>query len=173
MENKKILMVIADRDFRDEEYLVPKEIFQDDALEVVTANLSGEEAEGTGGAKVQVDISLEQVVISDYDAIVLVGGMGAKDYFDNSFINQMVKDAYSLGKIIGAICLAPVILANAGILKGKKATCSNGYQTVLESMGAIFSGKEVEIDGKIITANGPLASENFARAIAKLLAQEE
>ena len=95
MENKKILMVIADRDFRDEEYLVPKEIFQDDALEVVTANLSGEEAEGTGGAKVQVDISLEQVVISDYDAIVLVGGMGAKDYF--------VKMRMSVDELVGKI----------------------------------------------------------------------
>jgi protease I len=72
---------------------------------------------------------------------------------------------------VSAICLAPVTLANAGLLLGKRATAYPSAEGFLEWKGAIYTGRPVEIAGTIVTASGPEAVEEFARAIAELMVQ--
>ena len=72
-------------------------------------------------------------------------------------------------KIIAAICIAPVTLANAGILNGKKATVFPSGKNDLIRNGAKYTGDSVTVDGNIITANGPMAAEAFGKKIVEML----
>ena len=172
MEDNKILMIVASREFRDQEFFDPKEVFENEGIEVVVANSSGFESEGSAGAKVAPNMKIEQVTVDDYDAIVFVGGAGSREYQNDDTALQIIKDAVALGKIVAAICIAPVILASAGILKGKKVAVSESGIEFIKSHDAIYTGKEVEVDGNIITASGPNASESFAKTIVESLKKQ-
>ncbi len=173
MEGKKILMVIAPRNFRDEEFLKPKEIFEKNNIEVTVASKGVKEATGMLGAKADVDIDIGEVNVDKYDAVVFVGGGGASVYYEDPTALNIARESYEKGKVVAAICIAPGILAKAGILKGKKATIwdsGNGeFIKILEEEGATYTGENVEQDGKIITANGPHAAEEFGERIVKSL----
>jgi protease I len=167
--NKKILMIIAQQNFRDEELLIPKKLFEKEGYSVVIAGTSLKPAKGMLGAVVTPQILIDQVKVDEYDAIVFVGGVGAKEYFNNSIAHKIAKEAVSKNKILAAICIAPRILAEAGVLKGKKATCWAEEGKNLERKGAYYTGRPVEVDGNIVTASGPQAAEEFAKTIIKLL----
>jgi protease I len=115
------------------------------------------------------DVLLKDARASDFDAVVFVGGLGSMEYWNDAAACRLVKDAADNGKVIGAICIAPVTLANAGILKGKKATVSSSEVERLRAQGAEYTGRDVEVAGNLVTANGPKTSEKFGHAILKLL----
>ena len=164
-------MIIAPENFRDEELLHTREELERAGAKVTLASTKTA-AKGLLGARVAPDIKLDQVSLDDYDAVVFVGGPGASIYFDDKRALSISSEALGKGKKICAICIAPTILANAGVLKGKRATVWNGeYVKKIESKGATYTGKPVEVDGNIITANGPGAAREFGRAIAKELAR--
>jgi protease I len=169
LSGKKILMVIAPKNFRDEELSIPKEMFEAQGIKVTVASSSTNIATGMLGAKVKTDISLMDVDVNNYDAIVFVGGSGSTVYKNDPTALYIAKKAVKEGKVFGAICLAPVIPAKAGILEGKKATVSPTGVHILKKEGAIYTGKSVEIHGKIITGNGPAASKEFGQAILNSL----
>jgi len=169
LEGKNILMVIAPNNFRDEELMEPKEIFEDAGALVTIASKGTNSAKGMLGAIVTVDKDISEVKAEDYDAVVFVGGSGASVYFNNKTAQNLAIEAYESGKIVAAICIAPSTLANAGILEGKRATAFSSEKKNLENHGAVYTGKNVEADGNIITANGPDAAAEFGQAIAKSL----
>jgi protease I len=76
-------------------------------------------------------------------------------------------------KILAAICIAPAILAHGGVLKDKRATVWKSQAQALKANAAIYTAKPVQIDGKIITADGPKSAHIFGRKIAELLAQKK
>lgn len=168
LSNKKILMVIAPSNFRDEELKHPKQIFEDSGATVTIASTASE-ATGMLGMSISVDKDLKNVSAEDYDAIIFVGGSGASVYFNDEKALSLARDAYSKGKVIGAICIAPSILANAGILEGKKATAFSSEAENLRSKGADYTGEAVTQDDNIITASGPEFARQFGEAIAKAL----
>ncbi len=168
----KILMIIAPQNFRDEEYLEPKKIFEQKGYEVITASKEVKTAIGRFGAKANIDIDIGMVNPKDYDAVVFVGGGGAIAYQNDLIINNIIEDFKNQNKLIGAICIAPTILAIQGILKGKKATVWNGDQEqskILEQNMATYTGEDVTKDKLIITANGPAAAKKFANEIINQL----
>ncbi len=169
VEGKSVLMVIAPENFRDEEFLEPRGVFETLKMEVTVASKGVKTAKGAMGASVEIDKDISAVDVDEYDAIVFIGGPGASVYFDDSTVLAIAKDAYEKGKIIGAICIAPSILANAGVLEGKKATCFDSESSNLETQGAEYTGSDVEVDGKIITANGPASARKFGAAVAEAL----
>jgi len=171
LQMKKILFVIAQNNFRDEEYLVPKEIFEKNNIEVVTASITTGPATGMLGAIVNPDIAVKDGNIADYDAVVIAGGQGAPMLAEHDEVINLVKEAESKGKVIAAICIAPIILAKAGILEGKKATVFSfeDHINTLKSNGAEYVDEVVVVDGRIITGNGPDAAEEFGNEIARLL----
>lgn len=166
---KKIVMIIAPQNFRDEELLQPKNILTENGAEVKVACASLETAKGMLGAEVKPDMLVSEIKPEDWDAIILIGGTGASQYWDDSSIHSMLNQAVRQNKIVGAICIAPVTLANAGILSGKKATVFSSETQKLTNKGAECTGKDVERDGNIITASGPPAAKEFGNAIAQAL----
>jgi protease I len=81
----------------------------------------------------------------------------------------LARDFYDSGKIVAAICLAPAILAKAGLLSGVKATCTPDEEENLVAGGAEYTGAPVEVDGKIVTGSGPDAARRFGEKIVELL----
>ncbi|MEW6095421.1 MAG: DJ-1/PfpI family protein [bacterium] len=169
LKGKKILMIIASSNFRDEEYLVPHKILEAQNLVIVTASSSLEISRGMLGAKVKPDILLSKVTVEDYEAIIFVGGSGSSEYWNDNTAHNIAQKAVAQNKILAAICIAPVTLANAGVLKGKRATVFSSETGKLREKGVNYTGADVETDGNIITANGPLSAEKFAQAIVNLL----
>ncbi len=158
-------MIIASSNFRDEEFKVPKDIFEKNGYSVTVASGSLSESVGMLGMKVRPDITLDKVNVDKFDAVVFVGGNGSAEYFTNVLAQKIAKDAFAKDKTLAAICLAPNILANAGLLKCKKATCNDSENLIKQ--GAYYTGKPVEQDGKIITGIGPDASKEFAETILR------
>ncbi|MBU0671510.1 MAG: DJ-1/PfpI family protein [Candidatus Margulisbacteria bacterium] len=164
-------MIIAFNGFRDEEYAEPKAVFEQAGIEVITASTRVGTAKGKFGLPVQVDIALEDLKVTDYQAVVFVGGPGSYDYFDDPAAQGIANETVKANKILAAICASVSILANAGLLKGKTATCFSGEGYNLKAKGANYTAKGLEIDGKIITADGPAHAKQFGQVIAKQLDQ--
>ena len=174
---KKVVLIIAFRDFRDEEYFIPKEILEKNNIEVKTASVEKGTAIGVNGGETQVDILIEEINLSDWDGIIFVGGPGALKYLDNENSYKIAREAVSQNKILGAICISPVILAKAGVLNKKQATVWSSPMDkeaikILEENDAIYQDKSVVIDKNIITANGPAAAEKFAHILVQALTKK-
>ncbi|MFH1420795.1 MAG: DJ-1/PfpI family protein [Candidatus Aenigmatarchaeota archaeon] len=166
-----ILMLIAPNNFRDEELLDPKKFFEKRGIKVTVVSTNIGEAAGMLGAKIMVDKIASDVSVDDYDAVVFVGGAGVEEYKlykDDNFL-CIAREALKANKIVGAICLAPMILAAAGLLTGKRATAFSSSKEFLESRGAIYTGESIEQDGSIITADGPASVNLFASTIVECL----
>ncbi len=169
LTGKKILMVLAPKDFRDEEFLKPKQVFENSGAEVKVASKGVSETNGTLGAKVKVDLDLAEVKVEDYEAIVFVGGPGSSVYFYDQGVLNLAKEVVAQDKVIAAICIAPSILADAGLLEDKKATAFSSEESNLKSKGATYVNEGVVVDGKIVTAQGPQVAKEFGEKIVEVL----
>jgi protease I len=168
-KTKRVLMVVAREMFRDEEYDIPRRILESGGVEVTVASSIFGEAEGKYGLTAPVDLLIGDADIADYDGIIFVGGAGAQEYFDHPAAWGLAQESLAEGKTTAAICIAPHILAAAGVLDGRKATCFPSEAEAIESYGAEYTGVPVEIDGLVITANGPEAAEEFGNAVLDAL----
>lgn len=173
-EDKKIAIIIAFQDFRDEECFIPQSIFLTEGATVKIISEKRGEAVGVYGGVINVDLTLDELKVSNFDAIIFVGGSGAAKYVEDDKCHCIARKAIFENKILGAICSAPAILARAGVLKNKKATAwSNNMDKsiikILKKEGAIHQDDSVVCDGKIITANGPQAARQFAQTIIEVL----
>ncbi|MFH0819578.1 MAG: DJ-1/PfpI family protein [bacterium] len=169
LSGKKILMVIAPENFRDTEYFEPKKALEEYAVQVRVASTQIGQAHGADEGVVQIDLTLTEVNVNDYDGVVFVGGPGMVEMVEHQGLIQLAQNFYQAGKLVAGICVAAAILAKAGILTGKRATCWGGAKNYLVQGGAIYTGASVEVDGKIITANGPPAAHEFGHKIAEAL----
>lgn len=176
MENKKIAIVIAFRDFRDPEYFIPKQILEEAGAEIKTVSNKTGIAIGAEGGEASVDLLVSEIKPADFDAIVFVGGPGCLKNLDNENSYKLIKETVAQNKVLASICISPVILAKAGVLKEKKATVWSSPMDkkpvkILEENEAIYQPEPVVVDGRIITADGPVAAEKFGRTIRELLTQ--
>ena len=168
LAGKKILMIIARDGFRDEELLEPKGLFEKLGAEVTVASSRAGECKGMRGARVRAEKALAELDAGAFDAVVFVGGMGAKEFFDDARAHELARGA----KVLGAICLAPAILARAGLLEGKAATAYASALPELKKAGARVSEAAVVVDGKLVTGNGPKAATEFAEKLVEVIAGE-
>jgi protease I len=166
---KKVVLVIAHENFRDEELAEPMDVLESAGVEVTIASSSLETAKGKLGAMVVPDMLIEDISMSDFDAVAFIGGAGSSEYFESPVAHSVAREAAHSGKLVAAICIAPSTLANAGLLEGKKATSYSSEEGNLKSKGAAFTGAGVEVDGNIITADGPSSASEFGRAILRAL----
>jgi protease I len=166
---KKAVMIIAEKQFKEEELFITKEILENAGIEVLVASNTLNLALGVEGKTFQPQLLVKDINVSDFDAVIFVGGGGATQYWKDPVAHKIAQDASDSSKVIGAICVAPVILAKAGILKGKRATVWSSDSGQLLVAGAKYSGANVEKDGKIITAAGPFASREFGEELVKAL----
>lgn len=166
--SKKVLMIIAPDQYRDEELTTPRKILQNEGWQVDTVSTQAGIAKGMLGATEEITKTVTDVSSEDYDAVVVVGGGGSPQYlWENSTIHSIVADLNNAQKTVAAICLSGAVLAKANILSSKKATVWNDETAIeaLKASGAEYTGEPVTIDGNIITANGPDAAQPFGEAI--------
>lgn len=167
--DKKVLIIVAHELFRDEEYLEPKRILEENGIKITNASWDTGVAVGKFGTQINVDILINEVDTAKYNAIIYIGGAGSKQYWDHPIAHKIAKEAIAENKVLASICSASVILARAGILKGRKATCFSGDAQEIVKEGAIYTDTPVVQDGLIITANGPNAAVDFAITILQTL----
>jgi len=170
--NKKILMVIAFQDFRDEEYFVPKEILEKNGFTVETVSSQIGLAIGVEGGEIEVSKTAKEIETTNYDGVIFVGGPGMTEELDNLDFQKLARDFNQENKLVSAICIAPALLAKAKLLENKRATVwssplDKSAIKILRENGSIYADQPVVVDGKIITANGPEAAKDFGEAIVK------
>jgi protease I len=169
----KVLIVVAERGFRDEEYSVPREIIENAGHQVTLASTGRGPARGKLGLVIEPDMVVDEVDPQRYDAIVIPGGPGSPTYlWSNQKLQSVAKAIHDRGGVVAAICLAPVVLARAGIIRGRRCTVYPTPESLSEMRkgGGILEELDVIVDGKVITANGPDASYKFGEAIVNALA---
>lgn len=172
LKEKRVLMILAPENFQDEEFFHPRAQLRGAAIQLNTcSHPKVEEAVGTLGGRVKIDLGLDKVNLEDFAGLIFIGGPGAANYFKDQKILALVRKAWEQKKVLGAICIAPSILANAGVLNGKKATAFASEKKNLESKGATFTGEPVTVDGNLVTASGPEAAALFGKELAKVLIQ--
>lgn len=174
IKEKKVAMIIAFKDFRDEEYFIPKQVLKSGGSKITTVSSELGKAIGTYGGEVNVDLTLDKLKVDDFDIIIFVGGSGALKYTEDETCWEIAQESVLKNKILGAICVGSVILARAGILSGKKATVwssplDKSAVKILKEEGAIYEDNQVVQDGNIITANGPQAARKFGETILRTL----
>lgn len=177
--SKKILFIVAREGFQHTEYATPKKIVTDAGYEVVTATDADEhqrdvlKAQGHDGTVIVADMSLDDVHVGDYAGIVLIGGPGALTHLDNYKVYGLVQEVMKLeSRLCAAICISTRILANAGILEGRKVTGWDGdgeLQHVLDEAGALYVKAGTVIDRNLVTAVGPAAAKEFGEAIVEAI----
>ena len=141
-------------------------------INVVTAGLDSSPVTASRNTVLIPDTDLDTALKDDYDMVALPGGLPGSDYLNNDArIKELLIKMANSEKFTAAICAAPKVLASAGLLKYKKATC---YPTVLESNDDTdITGEAVAIDGKVITSRGPGTAMDFALSLIEILVGKE
>lgn len=169
MINNSILYFLPARYYNEEEFFITKAFLEKNKFKSFTVSDAINMCEGSNGKKYKADLRIENVNVSNFAGIVLIGGIGAKEYWNNSKLHKILRDFNNNKKIIAAICIAPVILANAGILNGKSGTCFPDVKQDFDRSDIIYKDLSVVLDRNVITANGPRASFEFAESILFML----
>jgi len=170
--SKTAVLIISKQNFRDEELFETKRVLDMSGVRTIIASTRTGVIRGFLGGLAEAGILVNALRVDDVDAIIFVGGLGAREYFENPIVLNIVREAAAKGKVVAAISIAPTILANAGVLGGVRATSFLSERPVLERAGARYTGLPVESakGGLIITAVGPMAASQFGRAIVDALA---
>ncbi len=170
----KVAIIIADQDFQDQEYMQTKNVLELKGIKTKTVSFKKGKAIGKFGNEVKINFTTEELDVLEFDAIIFIGGPGAGAYIENEMCHTIARDAVENNKVLAAICIAPAILAKAGVLKGKIATVWSSSMDksaikILKENGALYKDDSVVCDGNIITANGPESSYNFGLKISEVL----
>lgn len=141
-------------------------------IEVVSAGLKPGMVKASRGVQLMPDMTLDTALQDDYDMIVLPGGMpGAANLKADARILDFLKKMAAAGKYTAAICAAPMVLAEAGLLAGKRATSYPGFLDTLP--GIVHSNDAVVRDGCVLTSRGPGTAMDFALALIDALEGSE
>jgi len=168
---KKVLIIIAPRNFRDEELTEPINYLERAGISYEVISTSRGLAVGMLGGKMLIERTVADIKDSDisgYSGIIIVGGGGAPEYlWNNHSLLGLVKKFDEQGSVISAICLAPAVLGQAGVLREKNATVWNDDAAIEEIRkgGGTFVSSPVVVDGRIITANGPTSAAAFGEKV--------
>lgn len=165
------LVIIANDKFQDVELAGTEQGLRNAGFDIVLASVHAGECRGKFGGIVQAALALSDIDVDAFDRVAFIGGPGARTLQENPDAHRIARETLEKGKVLGAICIAPTILARAGVLNGKKATVWNedgAQDSFIENEGAVYTGDDVTIDGLVVTGNGPEAAAKFGKAFAEL-----
>ncbi|MDD3355431.1 MAG: DJ-1/PfpI family protein [Dysgonamonadaceae bacterium] len=164
---KKVVVFLAEG-FEEIEAISIIDILRRAEVAVTTVSVTGDQTvKGAHNIPVEADKLFDNVNFADYNMLVLPGGMpGAKNLNEHEGVKSQLKE-FAENKFIGAICAAPMVLGNMGLLKGKRATCYPGFEA--ELIEATVTHEPVTIDGNIITGKGPAFAISFSLQLIETL----
>lgn len=167
-----MIYVFLAQGFEEVEAICPIDIMRRAGLSVATVGIGGLQITGSHGITVKADITEEQLNMSDAEMIFLPGGMpGTLNLAASTTVRNAIKYAVDTDKYITAICAAPSILGEMGLLEGKEAICYPGFEDKL--LGASISKKRVVKDGKVITAAGMGVATDLGLCIVEALVDKK
>ncbi len=169
----KSIFVHLAQGFEEIEAITIIDVLRRSGVDVVTVS-TGDDLMVTGAHKIAVkaDVLFKQADYRQAEMIVLPGGMpGAKNLSEHEGLNIQIKKFFEEGKLLGAICAAPMVFGKLGILKGKKVVCYPGFEEYLS--GASIRQDPVVVDGNIVTGRGPGVAMQFSYEIVRLLKDEQ
>ena len=173
LPNTRVLIVATDG-FEEAELFGPRRILQQRGAEVVLASLKRDPIQATvhddPGKTIRPDITIDEVLADDFDALILPGGVRNPDQLRlHSNVIDLIKDFDRQGKPIGAICHAPWLLVEADLLRGRTATSWPSIRTDLRNAGANVVNEAAVTDGNIVTSRKPEDVEPFTNAVIDLI----
>ncbi len=164
---KKIAVLLANG-FEEIEALAPSDILTRLGYEVVLAGIVPGAITGSHGFPVQPKCGISELNADSLDAVFLPGGLpGSTSLRDSDEVIALVRKMYSAGKIVSAICAAPIALHKAGVTEGRRVTGYPGSEQM--APGLVYTGNRAETDGNVVTGKGPGAAFDFAFALAAAL----
>lgn len=169
MNNKNILIILPAKDFNSEEYILTKQTFEKNGFKVFISSDAYALCQGDNGIKVKADVSIFNIHTSNFLAVVFIGGNGVRKYWDNKSYHKIAVAFVQAGKVVTAICAAPIILQRAGLLENKNATCYPSDKKELEKGGTKYHYANVIVEGKIITGQSYIAAVEFANAVIQAI----
>jgi protein deglycase len=169
---KKLYLFLA-TGFEETEAIAVLDVLRRAGLDVQSISISDSTlVTGAHGITVQADLLLESFDLSDADMLILPGGMpGTRNLNSNEALKSLLTEHAKKGKDLAAICAAPMVLGQLGLLEGKEATCYPGNEQQLK--GARISEYMVVQDDRLITAAGPGVALDFALQIVEFYLGEE
>lgn len=156
--------------FEEIEALCPVDLMRRADISVTTVSISeSKTVVGSHNIRVEADTVMSKLRIDELPELILLpGGMpGALNLSKDARLIELIRTSYAAGSKLGAICAAPFILGELGLLEGRSATCYPGFESQLR--GAYVSGKRVVTDGGITTAIGMGASVQFGIELIRVL----
>ncbi len=177
MAEKKVILVVAHKGFQQIEYSVSKMLFEHSGILTTTASTSKDApATDQDGATIDVDLTIDEIVVENYNAIIFIGGPCALKDLDNEKSYSVIQKASDAKVLLGAICITPRILAKAGVLTNKRATSwnnDNEAAAFFKTYDVNYKASDIIVDktnnSTIVTAVGPNATREFAEHIISLL----
>ena len=161
---KRVLCLLVDG-FEEIELVTPVDVLRRAGVEVVIAALHGKSATGRGGIRLEADAALAELDPCTFDLLFIPGGPGVGDLRSDGRAALLAKDFASAGKTVAAICAAPLVLMDAGLLEGRRFTA---YQSVRTELGGGLD-ERVVVDGNLITSRGAGTALDFALALVARL----
>jgi len=169
---KNVILMLADG-FEEVEALTVKDILVRGGAHCVLCSIDSIEfVKGCHGVNIKADASIDDIHIDDFEGIVMPGGMpGSENLRDSKKVIDLVREFNEHGKIVAAICAAPIVLDKADIIKGKNVTSYPGFENELK--GCNYKKEAVVQDENLITSRGPATAMMFAYTILENLVGKE
>lgn len=158
--------------FEEVEALTPIDMLRRVGIDVITAGVGKKEIVGTHNITVIADVLASEAKAENAQMVVLPGGLpGTTNLQVDENVQKSIDVVFKNGGYVAAICAAPLILGEKGLLKGRDATCFVGFEDKL--IGANYTGEPVCVDGKIITARSAGVALDFAFELVRALKDDE
>lgn len=168
---KKVLVILPPG-FEDIEAVTVVDILRRGGARVTLAGTNEGTVEGSRGIKIVPDCLFDTVSSADFDLVVLPGGQpGTGNLQKNDKVLAFLRTMHSGGKLVAAICAAPLVLQDAGLLQGINATCHTSVRDKLHS--AHYIDERVVVDGRIITSQAPGTAMEFSLKLIEVLFNKE
>lgn len=167
----RVAVILADG-FEEVEAIAIIDVLRRAGIDTVVAGLHAGPVASARNVKVIPDALIDAVKAEDFDMLVLPGGQPGSDNLNaDPRVKELIGSFSRKGKLTGAICAAPYVLANAGVLQGKRATAYPSYKDRLG--GATYEERPVVVDGNILTSRGAGTALQFGLAIVERLINRE
>ena len=167
MNRQPVIIVLADG-FEETEAVGTADVLKRIGFSVQLAGLNALLVTSSAGTRIQADLLFQEVKWENAAALVLPGGLpGATNLRDHQSVIDALRRMHQAGKVIAAICAAPIVLERAGLTEGK---CLTGYPGTNQNLSKlVYTGNRTECDGNIVTGKGPGAAFEFGARIAAAL----
>jgi 4-methyl-5(b-hydroxyethyl)-thiazole monophosphate biosynthesis len=161
-----VLVPLADG-FEEIEAFAPVDLLRRAGVEVIVASLNdNRHATGRSGITAHADVALSALAGRTFDLVFLPGGAGVKHLRADPRVGEIVRAQHSAGRWLAAICAAPTVLHDAGLLAGRRYTA---HYSVADELPAILAGERIVTDGKITTSRGAGTAMEFGLHLVALL----